>query len=120
MLCRIPVFLALLLTVGCGGSGDSVKDDDSASVKMFLEGYEDIREPRFIGRHFAAGKVPPKPELAKYAKHGIEIVGTPRVQGSSANVQVKIFDAKGKEVGTKEWTLVKDGTAWKLESAPQP
>jgi hypothetical protein len=119
MVRSLPFLLALLL-IGCGGSGDSVKDDDSGSVKMFLEGYEDIREPRFIGRHFAAGKAPAKTELAKYAKHGIEIVGTPRVQGSSATVQVKILDAKGKDLGTKEWTLVKDGSAWKFESAPLP
>ena len=114
------VALGLLAMLGCAGSSDSVKDDDSSSVRMFLESYEDFREPRFIGRHFAKGKAPAKNELANYAKYSLEVVGTPRVQGTTATAQVKLLDAKGNEVATKEWTLIKDGLAWKLENAPLP
>jgi len=114
------VALGLLAMLGCGGSSDSVKDDDSSSVRMFLDAYEDFCEPRLISRQFAAGKVPAKSELAKYAKYRLEVVGTPRVQGTTATAQVKLLDAKGNEVATKEWTLIKDGLAWKLENAPLP
>ncbi|MFQ3648797.1 MAG: hypothetical protein SNJ75_00580 [Gemmataceae bacterium] len=113
----LPFFIGLL---GCSGSNASVPDEHSSTVRMFLDGYEDIREPRFLSRHFAAGKVPAKSELAKYAKYGIEVVDTPRMQGGKATVQVKILDVQGKEIAIKEWTLVKEGQAWKLENAPLP
>jgi hypothetical protein len=41
-----------------------------------------------------------------------------RIQKDTAIIPVKLKDSKGKEVGRKDWTAVKQGDDWKLKSAP--
>ncbi len=124
---RVPriatVFAALslsLLLVGCG-DGPKVQTDREALTGVLSSFGDQASNPKTLKVYFADGKSPPDGELMKYKNKGFEIVGEPRAGGGTVTARVKVTDeAKGNELGEVDWTFVKVGDKWMLDSAPLP
>jgi hypothetical protein len=117
------VFTALglfLLSTGCG-EGPKEQTDGEAVVGVLSSFADQASNPKTLKVYFADGKAPPDGELMKYKNKGYEVVGQPRASGGTVTARVKVTDeTKGGELGEADWTFVKAGDKWKLESAPLP
>jgi hypothetical protein len=125
---RLPLLVcALGLLAGCGGSTPSAAPadmggEDGTRIATLIE---DINDVKGGGRKFAAvfakGATPAAGEAKKYMPYEFTIVGKPTVGGAEATAKVAVKrDGTGADVGQKEWTFVKEGDAWKINSAPLP
>lgn len=115
----IPAALALALA-GCGSGGDpkAPQQDAEAIAGLVADAAEKCSAPQPAKELFVTP--PDRAALKRYAALTYEADGRPSVDGASATVPVKVFDTAGRELGRVEWTFVKDGERWKLESAPLP
>src|SRR5437762_3304288 len=117
------LFLAALLA-GCDssvGKPPSLSGDAKADAALLSTLAEDRANPKALARHFAQGAAPKPADLKRYAKYGFYLGGKPAVNGDTATLTVVIHDeSAGKEVGKLDWTFVKEGSEWKLKSAPLP
>jgi len=111
-----------MLLLGCASSANDSRNTVDAEVTSYISSLDDTRErPRSFAKEFATGSVPDGTTLVRYARYTYEPTGTPTSADGNATVMVKISEAKSaKEVDRKEWSLVKEGLAWKLKSAPLP
>lgn len=122
---RFPLALALTAfsLTGCGGSGqDSAPLSDLDGAEQFAMSFDDMRSvPASLSKAFATGSAPSKEDMAKFAKYMVEPAGKPKSEGGKVTILMKILDAKDqKEIGQKEWELVKEDKGWKVKSAPLP
>lgn len=107
---------------GCGrGGGASAPLSQAEGVEAFIQSLDDVRErPQTLATYFAQGSTPGSDQLKRYAQYTYDPASKPTLRGSEATLKVKILDAQNQEVGNLEWIVVKDGTDWKLKSAPLP
>lgn len=124
-LAAAAIALAALMS-GCGGEARSssvpVAGDErlvSDVVEDFNEARQDVKRSEAL---FAKGAMPAKAEFKKYGPFSFwPNVGGPKISGDTATMTVMVCDEKtGNDAGKVEWTFVKEGSGWKLKSAPLP
>ncbi len=116
-LCSIFVFL--MFALGCGSSNDDSNQSElQALVGVISSVQEKSSHPSPAKTLFE--KVPPMPELKRYAAIQFEIIGSPSVSGDTAKVNVKATDQSGKDIGTAIWSLKKSANGWMLSDSPIP
>jgi hypothetical protein len=113
--------LAALAAAGCGPSGAAnLPEGDPKAIGDLIDNLNEVRtDPKRLAACFARGAAPK--DLKRYAACEFYLGGKPSVSGDSATLTVSVRrQSDGGEAGTPEWTLVKEGSDWKLKSAPLP
>jgi hypothetical protein len=120
----LTALLAVLLS-SCSGGGKpgNYGGADGKKIADLISDLDDtLQNPKKTAATFsgdAQAKV--TAGLAKYRSLTYSLVGEPVVSGNTATAQVAIEQSSsGKKLGEKEWTFVKEGEAWKIQSAPLP
>ena len=122
----IVTTLALVATApflaGCGKKKFGPDESESGQVAAEVRAIPDrTGNAQMFRDAFVEGSAPADSERARYSKYGFEPIGTPRIAGETATVEVRVYDDRaGKDVGNVTWTLVKQGEKWKLKTAPLP
>jgi hypothetical protein len=118
----IAVVLGLPGTLGCNQTQAPGLDSDEGRIGVLVCDVNDARtEPKQLARYFAPEARPDRQFLAKLKKHAIAEVGKATVTGDQATTKILVHDATtGKNVGTVEWTFVKQGDTWKVKSTSLP
>jgi hypothetical protein len=118
----IAVLCGLPATLGCNKTQGPGLDSDEGRIGVLVCDVNDARtEPKLLARYFAPDARPDRQLLSKLKKHSIAEVGKATVAGDQATTQVLVHDgATGKNIGTVEWTFVKQGDAWKVKSTSMP
>jgi hypothetical protein len=117
LLCSLAMMLA-----GCGGGGQTeYVESDEGDVRLVLSDVSGAAsDPNDFRALFAEGAAPPDAERAKYRPYMCR-ANEITIEGNTATALVEIEDGNtGQIVGEKEWTLVREGDQWKLQSAPLP
>lgn len=124
MILRLAMLLGLLGMIGCGG-GDPGKGADmgGAEGKLVAEAVENLNDTAGnaakFAKAFAKGSAPVAGK--KYGGLAYYIVGKPVVTGEQATCKVRVEKAAdGTSLGEQEWSFVKEGSDWKIKSAPIP
>lgn len=114
--------LLTIMALGCGGGAATV-DMGSPEGKLVAEAIENLNDSAGnatkFGKAFAKGSGPAAGK--KYSGLGFYIVGKPTVSGDQATAKVRIEKlSDGSTVGEQEWSFVKEGSDWKIKTAPLP
>jgi hypothetical protein len=110
----LPVFIA-----GCGGSQASSQANKAivAPVDAVADAAE--RPKQFQGL-FVTGAVPSEVQRRRFSNLMFQAAQVKPISDSEAAVHVLVTDGKGAKVGEVDWTVVREGSAWKLKSASLP
>lgn len=128
MLARLLLPLALIAPVlpGCGGGkdlelGKAAVLDDAQKIGVVVSEISDI-SPLSAAKLFTADAKPNQATIKKIATMAFVLDGKPKIDGTTATATVKIRSQSNaeKELGSKEWSFVKEGETWKVKSAPLP
>lgn len=117
VLCSLAMILA-----GCGGGGQTEYiETDEGDVRLALSDVSGAAsDPDEFRALFAEGAAPPDSEREKYRPYMCR-ANSVTIEGDTATAMVEIEDGNtGQIVGEMEWTLVRQGDQWKLQSAPLP
>jgi hypothetical protein len=124
-MCRHLVFIfSALGLAGCGSdkaAGPSTDDIDL--IKNLAAHVPDVSSrPQTFKAFFAKdGTVPPEADRKRIEKLQFSVVGTPKINGDVAEVDVQVrSSASGDTVGQVQWTFAKENEQWKLKTAPLP
>ena len=115
---------ALLALASCGGPGGTdYGGADGKLVADLIYGLDDtLQNPKSFTAAVtkeAAAKI--AAEVSRYRGLTYSVVGKPVVNGEAATAQVAMEQTfTGKKLGEKEWTFVKQGDGWRIQSAPLP
>jgi hypothetical protein len=95
---------------------------DPVKVEQLLMSMPDLAgDPATLAKQFAEGAAPAPDKLKRYEQFEYQLEAAPRLTGAGCTARVIVTKAGSDEqVGIVEWSLVKDGEAWKLQSAPLP
>jgi hypothetical protein len=108
---------ALAFLAGCrASSNDAGGLAEGDQVRQFVRSMDG--KSKFLADRFAKGSAPAAGDLAKYGKYKYRVDGNPSISGESATAKIKLLDDKDQQVGTAEWTFVKEGGQWKIKTAP--
>jgi len=121
-LTRSAAVAFFLATAGCGsGGGGGQASADAVAITTAIDDVEGFRNAKAVAKAFSAGAAPPADKLKAYGRYSLGLVGPPTVQGDTATAKVRFTEnSTGKEAGTAEWALIKEGGQWKIKSAPLP
>ncbi len=118
-LTRVPMTAVLFtaaIIVGCGDPGPT----DIEQVMSTISDLSDAaRDDEFFRSLFVDGTAPVDAERVLYSKY-IFNMDEPTVTGETAKVNVKVTNAEGDVLGTKEWVFLFDAGQWKIQRAPLP
>ncbi len=111
--------------MGCGGEhpGDVPVAGDARAISDLVEELNEARmDLKKATSLFAKQATPEKTAFKKYAPFSYWAnVGKPIIDGDSATLKVAIRDEKtGDDAGQFDWSFVKEGEGWKIQSAPLP
>jgi hypothetical protein len=118
------VGLALLMSA-CGGAPSSSVPvaGEERKVSDVVEDFNEARQNvKRSERLFAKGAMPAKAEFKRYGQFSYwPDAGIPKLSGETATMKVTVRDENtGIDAGQVEWTFAKEGTDWKIKSAPLP
>ena len=112
--CIVTSFL-----VGCSSSSSNTTDfggEDANKIASILGNIPDCSgNPKKIEKFITKGGN--TAEISAKAVE-VEIVGKPKIDGSSATCEVKVTAPGGSPLGQKTWNFVKEGSDWKIKDAP--
>lgn len=109
------------LLVGCGGKGAAPLTEHEQIAEMVSSYVQDVKDnPTYLAARFAKGAIPKPAELKRFAQYSYQPAAKAAAAGDHAKMKVRVLDLNEKEVGVVEWTLVKEGNEWKLQTAPLP
>ncbi len=123
MILRLAMMLCFLGLTGCGvGSSGSV-DMGSPEGKLIAECVENFNDSSGnvskLNKSFPNGSAPTAPK--KFAGLAFYVVGKPSVTGEQATCKVRVEKANnGNLLGEQDWSFIKEGSEWKIKSAPIP
>jgi hypothetical protein len=122
-----PVRLALIiglgvLAAGLAGCSSTPKppdygSDDGKAIALLIE---EVNDCKADGKRLAQLFAEPVKDLKKYDPYNYDLSGKPVVSGETATAKLKVRADDGTEKGTTDWTFVKAGDKWKIQSAPLP
>ena len=116
--------LVTALVGGCGSSSSTTENTaltDAQQLAALVTEFNDTGTPLSMSKYFVAGSRIGQTEYRKYIAHTYKVTGTPEITGTTATAQVTITTATdSKDLGTREWSFVKEGNTWKLKDAPLP
>jgi hypothetical protein len=119
------VLLAGCAIGGCGGGGAATgpgSEDDTFLVANLVSSLPDFATQDYVrfSETFAEGSAPKQSEAKKYGKYFFLGDHTSvKIEGDTATITVTIQDG-GNDIGTQEWSLVKEDSVWKIKEAPLP
>lgn len=112
-------FSVLAFLAGCSDSATKTFDsggEDANKIAIILGDIPDCSgNPKKIEKFIVKGGN--TAEISAKAVE-LEIVGKPKVDGSSATCEVKVMAPGGSPLGQKTWNFVKEGSDWKIKDAP--
>ncbi len=113
--------LSVFLLAGCGPPGPAEGSDEDL-IREAISSVADLAGQPQRFQDLFSGSPPDDATRARYGDYGYRIAEDAISQsGDSATVEVRLTaHATGDVVATMQWTCVRDGEAWKLESAPLP
>ena len=123
MAASVTLVLGSVALVGCGRSSIETNKvgDDRTQLATLLTEFADTGSATTMKPYFAVGSKVSPAEHKKYVALVFEFDGKPEVNGNTATGTVKMrTSSDGKEMGSKEWTFVKEGDKWKIKSALLP
>jgi len=117
--------LVLLCIYGCGGSDGADKSiaklNDSQQIKSLVTEFADTASPASMKKYFGPGQKIGKDEFKKFLSMTYKLNGTPTITGDTATGQVNMVGVNdGKDLGTKDWSFIKEGPSWKIKEAQVP
>ena len=94
--------------------------EDGLKIAQMVSEFNEAKADQAKFKKMFAGS--PSADWKKYYPLAFEVApGSPKVSGAEATAQVIVRkDADNADVGTKEWSFIKEGDAWKIKSAPRP
>lgn len=106
--------------IGCGKDKPPVATD-AHKIAGLVSGVSDAsRSPDSFERLFVDGAAPDAKERPRYAQYSFELKST-AAEGDRVIATVVAREAKtGSVVGELQWTMVRQGDQYKLQSAPLP
>ncbi len=125
---RFTISIALLLATvpafvtGCGGSKSAPMPDygseEGLKIAQLVSEFNEAKADANKFRKMFAGTAPSN--WREYERSVYEVVvGSPKVNGSTATAGVTIRkEANYEVVATTEWTFARVGDTWKIKSAP--
>jgi len=124
-LARVVVVLALgAAAAGCGGGSGGPRppgygSEDGKLIADVIDAFNEVKyDPARAKKLFASGQAP---STRQYDPYRYDVDGNPSVSGATATARIKVIgDADSKEKGTAEWTFSKEGSGWKIKTAPLP
>ena len=123
MILRLVMILGFLGLIGCGGGSSGSVDMGSPEGKLIAECVENFNDSAGnvakLNKSFANGSAPTVAK--KFAGLAFYVVGKPSVTGEQATCKVRVEKANnGNSLGEQDWSFVKEGSEWKIKSAPIP
>lgn len=123
MILRLAMILGFLGLVGCGGGSSESVDMGSPEGKLIAECVENFNDSTGnvskLKKSFTNGSAPTTAK--KFAGLAFYVVGKPAVTGEQATCKVRVEKANnGNSLGEQDWSFVKEGSEWKIKSAPIP
>lgn len=121
-----PAAVALALPLSGGGERPSSSVPVSGDERLVSDVVENFNEARQDAKKseklFAKGAMPAKVEFKKYGQFSSWAnAGGPKLSSDTASMTVAVRDEKtGNDAGHVEWTFAKEGSDWKIKSAPLP
>jgi len=125
--CLMFLGFLLLLTAGCNDSAvapvplDFGGGDEGKQIAELVDRMND--QSNSVSRlkaSFATGTAIGYQATRQYPKYRYELKGTVSVNDNTASATIAIEPHAGGTLVEKPWTFVKEGTAWKIKSAPMP
>jgi hypothetical protein len=112
----------VLLAIGLSGCGSTPKppdygSDDGKAIALLIE---ELNDRKADGKRLAELFAEPVKDPKKYDPYNFDLSGKPTVSGDTGTATLKVRTDDGTEKGTTEWTFVKAGDKWKIQSAPLP
>jgi hypothetical protein len=120
--CAFLLCLLAAVLAGCGGGGQTeYVETDEGDVRLALSDVSGAAsDPDEFRALFVEGAAPADSERPKYAPFMYR-ANSLEIEGNTATAMVEIEDGNtGQIVGELEWTLVRQGDEWKIQSAPLP
>ncbi|MBA4191366.1 MAG: hypothetical protein C0467_25580 [Planctomycetaceae bacterium] len=119
--------IALLLTVGCSNESaltpaaiDVGGGDEGKHIAGLVDRMSDQSSMASMKASFATGTSLNSQAARQYAKYRYDLKGQVTVNDSTATATIGMEPHAGGKMVEKPWTFVKEGTAWKIKSAPLP
>lgn len=120
----LPLALLLGLLAGCAHSAaklpDYGGDDGNQIAKLVDQMNDDSNTIPKLKAVFATGTPVGKKDIKSFPQFRYEIKGNPNVNGDVATATVVVSRHTTSGSCDKVWNFVKEGTDWKIKSAPLP
>lgn len=112
------LLLWLAVVVGCGtGDGPGSPSDE---LSKFVSGVADAAgTAEAFKTVFAEGAAPPESKRAEYGRYAFWAKDV-SLSGDSATITVEVSGSDDQVIAEVQWTAKRQGTQWKLETAPLP
>jgi hypothetical protein len=117
---RTLTFFFLVVAAGCGSSTPAPPSFGGEEGKAIATLVADFNEGKHdavkLKKLFVGGTLPT--DWKQYDKYDFQLDGNPTVDGATATATLKKRDHSNAEAGTTTFTFAKDGSTWKIKSAP--
>lgn len=116
------ILLIALATVAAGCGPPEWEETDPIELSVLISEISEVASSQeSLAERFAQGALPPESEWKKFRKYnchsGLDAI---KISGDTATATVGVEDSTGNDMGTQEWTFVREDGAWKVKTAPLP
>ena len=110
---------ALILTWGCSRASPAAMATNVVAAPVY-ELADAADRPQRFRKLFVEGAVPNDQQRRRFGQLILQVSKVISVSDSEATLHVLVDSDKGDRVGEVDWTVIREGDAWKLKTAPLP